>query len=428
MTKFIKGFFCLLLCLVLTVSVVASACVLGLKQMLKEENIDDVLKSVSVSSKVLGYKKAEEDRDMSVGDALRESFPPQNISKLNIFGDVARELTEAGIQGVEECVASKSVIDDFSELSEAFTEAYITKGKETGTLSGRVRYYGIEKETKEYYARQAVPNYAETNLKQLAAEGKVFGRLSLNGKDTIFYTANAGRKAAETENAVYTSLETMYDRIYREYVKGLADYVIKGDEGAFTEGYNVAEEDISDLFVSVASANGIGEEYLDSPEAKEEISKQINNYVLPRMKHVISYPYRTWIDDNALARIKAIRPLFNTDLRIPAGILCGLLLILMIVVGGKMGLGFGCVSALSASAVLLAAPFFRQRGLDELYRILPEEIQDMGITETVLDQLLGYMSKYGLYCLAAAGFLLVLRLTAQLFTGKKSGPDDGLAE
>ena len=44
MRKFISGLFCFLLCIILTASLVASACVLGLTQMLEEENLDDIRK------------------------------------------------------------------------------------------------------------------------------------------------------------------------------------------------------------------------------------------------------------------------------------------------------------------------------------------------------------------------------------------------
>lgn len=420
MGKFIRGFFCFLLCIILTASLVASVCVLGLTQMLEEENIDDILKNVSTGEKVLGYEKAESDEELSFGDALREYFPPQNLSKLYIFGDVASELTYAGIQGVVDCIGSDNVITDFSKLSDAFVEAYIAKGKETGVLSGRVRYYGVEKETKEYYARQAVPGWAETNLKQLAEEGKISGRLSLNGKDVILYTVSAGKKAADIENSVYSSLETRYDLMYREYLKGLVYYVLRGEEGAGSKDYDITEEEITDMFITSAKDSGVGEEYLESPEVKEEISKQINSYVLPRMRRVISEPYSTWVDDGIMSVMKTVRPFLEMDVRIPLGILCGGLLFLMILIGGKMGFGFGCISALLASLVLMAAPFYRQRSLDQLYRDLPQEIQDLGITETVADQILGFMSRYGLYCLAVAGVLLVLRLIAQLTANKKS--------
>ncbi|MBR3125539.1 MAG: hypothetical protein IKF42_09040, partial [Mogibacterium sp.] len=65
-------------------------------------------------------------------------------------------------------------------------------------------------------------------------------------------------------------------------------------------------------------------------------------------------------------------------------------------------------------------PLFRQRTLDELNTNLPQEILDLGITETVLDQFMGFITKYGLYCLALGGVLLVLRLIAQLFSKRKN--------
>ena len=425
MGKIIRAFFCLILCLLLTASLVASVCVLGVSQMLDEENVTDILKNVSVGEKVLGYKKAEEDREMSVGDALREHYVPQNISLLFIYGDVAQELTDAGIQGIEEYLASETdiVIHDFSKLADAFVEAYFKKAKETGILNGHVRKNGADLGPKEAYAREAVPERVLSTIDELVSEGTVFGRMSLNGKDAIFYTATAGREAAEAENAVYTSLENWYDQMYREYAKGLLYYVLRGEENADNKVFSISEEDIADLFIKIAEQNGISSENLESPDAKEEISRQINEYVLPRMRQVISDPYSTWVDDSVVPVMKVARIFLNMDLRIPLGILCGGLLLLMILIGRKMGLGFGCFSALLASAALLIAPFYKQHSLDQLSKVLPDEIQDLGITETVLDQILSFMSKYGLYCLALAGILLVLRLIAQLFTKKKSEPE-----
>ena len=134
------------------------------------------------------------------------------------------------------------------------------------------------------------------------------------------------------------------------------------------------------------------------------------------MKKVISYPYSSWIDDGVVTGMKVTRTIFNMDPRIPLGILCGGLLILMILIGRKMGLGFGCFSALLAGVALLIAPFFRQRALDQMSTELPQEILDLGVNETVVDQLLSFMSRYGFYCLALAGILLVLRLIVQLFS------------
>ena len=70
-------------------------------------------------------------------------------------------------------------------------------------------------------------------------------------------------------------------------------------------------------------------------------------------------------------------------------------------------------------AALFAAPLFRQRSLDQMYRDLPQGIQDLGIIETVLDQLLGHLSRYGLYCLEAGGILLLLRIIIGAITGKQ---------
>ena len=97
----------------------------------------------------------------------------------------------------------------------------------------------------------------------------------------------------------------------------------------------------------------------------------------------------------------------------------------MVLIGGKTGLGFSCFSAFLASAAMLVAPLFRQRTLDELNKNLPQEMLDLGITETVLDQFLGFVAKYGLYCLAIGGILLVLRLIVQLISKKKNAAPAG---
>ena len=419
MRKFISGFFCLILCIVLTASLVSSACVLGLTQMLEEDNLDDILKAVSPSTKVFGYERAESEERISFGDALRANLPLQNVSLLNLYSDVARTLTEAGIEAIEGYVATESAIKDFSKLADAFTEGYIAKGKEMGVLSGYVTYrsmYGIEREPKEEYARQTIQKRVENDIKQLAEDETVFGKLSLDGENVICYTPLAGEKAAEAENAIYTSVETWYDGMYREYIKGILNYILKGEDDLSGKGKIVSEDDIANLFITVANNNGIGGKDLESPAAKQEISKQIKDYVLPRLQHVISNPYSAWVDDGVVTGMRVTRTIFNMDPRIPLGILCGGILILMILIGRKMGLGFGCFSAFLASAVMLAAPLFRQRTMDELNKNLPQEILDLGITETVLDQFMGFMTKYGLYCLALAGILLVIRLIVQLIS------------
>ena len=422
MVKVIRSFFCFLLSFVLIASLVASACVLGLTQMLEEENVDDILKTVSPGRKVMEYTRAESDRDISFGDALKEYLPLQTISLLSIYGDTARELTDAGIEAVEEYVASESAVKDFSKLAEVFTEGYIEKGKETGHLNGSIRYrsmYGWERDSRDSYARMTMLNRVEADLKKLAEEGTGFGKVTLNGRDVICYTPLAGKKAAEAENAVYVSLEEWYDGMYRDYCKGLLNYIFKGEDCLGGEGISVTEEDVSDLFITIVNNHGIGGSALEDASTKEEISKQIKDYVLPRIRKTISAPYSAWIDDGIVTGLKVTRTVFSMDPRIPLAVLCGGLLLIMLLIGGKIGLGFGCFSALLAGLALYAVPFFRQRALDELYRNLPQGIQDMGITETVLDQLLGHLSRYGLYCLVAAGVLLVLRLIVGAFSGRK---------
>lgn len=420
MGKFIRGFFCLILCFVLAASLIASVCLLSLTNMLEEENVDDILKNVSVSDKVFEFEKAEADQEISFGDALRENLPLQNVSLISIYGDSARNATEAGIQAIEEYVASESAITDFGKMAAVFTEAYVANAKEAGKLIGSITYKNIkgerERVAREDYARELVLDRVETDLKAVAESGTAFGKLSLNGKDVICYTARAGKEAAEVENAVYTSIESWYDQLYREYFKGLLNYIVRGDESNGVNGYNFTDGDIANLFITVANNNGIGGKDLDDASAKAEISKQIKDYILPRMKKVISYPYSSWIDDGVVTGMKVTRTIFNMDPRIPLGILCGGLLILMILIGRKMGLGFGCFSALLAGVALLIAPFFRQRALDQMSTELPQEILDLGVNETVVDQLLSFMSRYGFYCLALAGILLLLRLIVQLFS------------
>ena len=428
MRKFIRGFFCFLLCIVLTASLIASACVLGLTYMLEEENLDDILKSISPSSKVFGYERAEADQEISFGDALREYLPIQNVSLLNLYSDVARTLTDAGIEALEEHVSTESAVNDFSRLAKVFTDGYIEKGKELGVLSGYVTYrsmYGIERDPKDVYARDTIQKRVENDIKQLAVDGMAFGKLSLDGENVICYTPLAGKKAAETENAIYTSVETWYDGLYREYIKGILNYILKGEDDLAGKGRIVSEEDVTNLFITVANNNGIGGKDLETPAAKQEIAKQIKDYVIPRLKHVISHPYSAWVDDGVVTGMRVTRTIFNMDPRIPLGILCGGILILMVLIGGKTGLGFSCFSAFLASAAMLVAPLFRQRTLDELNKNLPQEMLDLGITETVLDQFLGFVAKYGLYCLAIGGILLVLRLIVQLISKKKNAAPAG---
>lgn len=422
MGKVIRGFFCLILCLILIASLVASFCVLGLTQMLDEENIDGILKNVSLGGKVMEYTKTEADRDISFGDALKEYMPLQTISLLGIYGDNARALTDAGIDAVVEYTASESAVIEFSKLAEVFTEGYIEKGKETGQIKGNIRYksmYGWETDSRESYTRMTILKRVETDLKKLAEDGTGFGRLTLNGKDTICYTALAGRRAAEAENAVYSSLEEWYDGMYRDYCKGLVNYILKGEDGLEGKGVDISEKDVTDLFITVANNYGIGGSALDEASTKEEISKQIKNHVLPRIRKTISAPYSAWVDDDIVTGLKVTRTIFSMDPRIPLGVLCGGLLVIMLLIGGKMGLGFGSFSALIAGAALFAAPLFRQRSLDQMYRDLPQGIQDLGIIETVLDQLLGHLSRYGLYCLEAGGILLLLRIIIGAITGKQ---------
>ena len=425
MGKVIKAFFCFILCLVLTASLLASACILGLTHMMNEENVDDLLKGITPSANVFGYERAQSDEKISFGDALREKLPLQNVSLLSIYGDSARSATEAGIQAIEEYVTDESAIVHFTQMAELFTEAYIDDAKETGKLNGTIAYKNIKGErvrvSREAYARELVLERVETDLKMLAKDGTGFGRLTLDGEKTICYTALAGEKAAEAENAIYSSLEALYDGMYKEYLKGLLHYFLTGEDVSQNGSRFVhTEDDIYNLFVTVANGQGIGGSALDDPGVKEEIADQAKDYVLPRLSKMVSIPYSSWISDEAMNDMKLTRIFNKVDPNVLLGIVCGGILLLMIIIGGKMGLGFGSFSALLAGAAMMVIPFFRQRSLDRLGAVLPKEIVDLGIIEPCMDQLLGYLTKYGLYCVAAGRVLLVLRLFAQQKKKKKS--------
>ena len=417
--KVIRFLFSMILYVVLTAALLASVCLLALKQVTTEENVDRVLSEISTGEKALAFGKVNADEDLSFEDALKKYLPVQNATAISIYGDTARQATDAGIAAIADYTGGETAFTDFSEMADVFMDGYIGWLNENGKLRGSVSYmtqqYGRLWSTKERYCRDTVRDRLENDLKKIAEDGTAFGQLTLDGTTPIFYTALSRKQNADAQNAVYAALEKWYDESYRSYVKGLLNYCLKG--GNVTGVAVLTKEEILDLFLSETGKNGVRGSLLSDERIRSEILRQAEESIVPRLKPAISVPYAALVgadDDPALVwtrRVFAIEPL------IPCAALCGFLLLLLLLIGHRPGVFFGALSALTSACALLALPLFRSRAFTEAAPFIPAHLTENGIPEKAADLFLGSVKVYIPYLLIGGGALLLIWLICLAISG-----------
>ena len=411
--KVLKWIMCFVLCLLLTASLFVTTILFAAKQVTGEEEMNKLLSWVTVGERVLGYEKAEGDGAVALDDAVRDNLGIQNVTAIGIYADNAQYATMAGLDAIKTYVSVNPVFLDFSDMASAFTEGYIAYLKEySDLLDGRISYINIQRqrvtETKETYTRNALLKRVEEQLEKLATEGKAFGKFSLDGENVICYTGLAGDDAANAENALYFALEGRYDETFREYLRGLIGYLLKSKDQQMPS--LMTEDDVVDLFVAVAKEHGLDGPLLTDSSITEKVRKQARSYVLPAMRETVEVPYAKWFDpasDEALAwvrRIAAIEPL------IPGGLLCLFLLFLLVLIGGRTGVGFGSTACLLSGALVLGFRFTKAKALAGMKTILPSFFEEYEVffPNDVVNAPYGKSDVYGLYILGAGVFLLAV--------------------
>ncbi len=138
--RVIRAIFSFILCLVLIGSLVATVSLMTVQQITSEETVDRILSGVSPGEKVFGYEKAADDRAITFEEALREELPLQTVQLANVYSDVARQATDAGIAGIVRYTGDESAVTEknCSAMALAFTEEYIRYLSENGKLRGTV--------------------------------------------------------------------------------------------------------------------------------------------------------------------------------------------------------------------------------------------------------------------------------------------------
>ena len=183
----------------------------------------------------------------------------------------------------------------------------------------------------------------------------------------------------------------------------------------------MTEDDVVDLFVAVAKEYGLDGPLLTDSKVTEKVRKQARSYVLPAMRETVEIPYAKWFDpasDEALAwvrRIAAIEPL------IPGGLLCLFLLFLLVLIGGRTGVGFGSTACLLSGALVLGFRFTKAKALAGMKTILPSFFEEYEVffPNDIVNALYGKFDVYGLYILGAGAFLLAVWFVWKQISGRR---------
>ena len=430
--KVIRAFFSFILCLLLIGAIVATASLMTLQQVTSEETVDRILSGVSLGEKVFGYEKASDDRDITFEEALREELPLQTVQLVNVYGDVARQATDAGIAGIVRYAGIESAVTEeyCPTMAMMFTEEYIRYLSENEKLRGTVNYKNIKGirvwETKEGYVREVVTERVEKELRKLFEEGAVFGKMTLDGQTPVFRTALSGKEASEAENEVYTALEDWYDNAYRSYLKGLLYYCLR--EGQPETVGLLSEEDIRDLFLSVAQKHGVRGLALEDQNTLDEIGNQARSYVIPAETPILSVPYSSIVGNESDPALVWTRRVAKADPLIVGGAVCLFLLVLMLLIGRRAGVFFAGFACLLTGAALWLSPMLQQKTTAEAAKYIPLHLVENGILDNVIDLFINGFRVYGQYLLAAGGVFLLLWLILLAVSSIKKGRKGKAAE
>ncbi len=414
MMRVIRAIFSFILCLVLIGSLVATVSLMTVQQITSEETVDRILSGVSPGEKVFGYEKAADDRAITFEEALREELPLQTVQLANVYSDVARQATDAGIAGIVRYTGDESAVTEknCSAMALAFTEEYIRYLSENGKLRGTVNYKNITGfrvwESKEKYARQVVLDRVEKDLKKIFEEGATFGKMTLDGQTPVFRTALSGKAASDAENEVYTALEGWYDNAYRSYLKGLLFYCLK--EGQPEKVPLLSEEDVRDLFLSAAQKHGVKGPLLEDQKILDEIGSQARSYVLPAESPVLSVPYSSIVGNETEPALIWTRRVAAADPLIVGGAVCLLILLLMLLIGRRAGVFFAGFACLLTGAALWLSPMLQKKAHAEAASYIPLHLTENGILDSVIDLFISGIRVYGQYLIAAGGAFLLLWL------------------
>ena len=366
-----KKILCSLIGLILTVAIFITTVFFNASKMLEKDSIESILISSNVGEKLMGYIYLDNnEKEIDIYEALKESIPTQSALALNISSDKAEECQNGAFEYIKEKQSDKYAYITMDTLIDDLSTGYVNTAISKGYINPNqyMTYKNVHNE--RVYTQKGIllmdtmiPKY-KSIINRLADDG-FFCTLDLDQKNTLVYLFSTGKQAIDTKNNLYHLIEEKISQIYNSHFMSFFDCLLNGESSYQTIDEASLIDTMNDLVNDYLKTINISDENIDKDRLQRTLNSSVHSYVYPKLDEAIP-SYESTIDSIPSIAIKGLGLLKNNTLFFIGLVLCALLIGLLLMIGKKKSIIFIAVAVLISGIVMFISKYFMSQIIEGL--------------------------------------------------------------
>ena len=418
--KFLKTLFSLILSILLALCVVLTCFVYKAQEVIKPENIKNVMSNSAIGEKILGYQYLDENiKEEDFYTFLCNNIQEPSALVLDFSLDKAKTCHEAALEYIKDIVDSNCAYTNMNKLAQDLTDGYCKAAVEKGLINPnsnityRTQKAWLTKKRGVLLDETIRAKYQEY-LEKMIADGNICS-LDIDQKSSFAYMLRTGKAGATTQNEIYKVIEDQADRVCAE---ALSNYV--NDVVYNTNNYKKPEKNevitmVSESIFGYFHLNGINDDDVRNGYVERIIKESSESFIYPKIaSFLLSYDQTTAQLPDYVSKLLPL--LTNRNVLYGLIGVCVLLGVLLILINKKKSLLYIGISLIIAGAALYA---LKPNHLLLLDRFLYSNIKIEDVFKGIINSVTKTIIDNNTIAIALSGVGLLMSVSSFILRTKK---------